>query len=75
MLRLEGVNTHYAASHVLQGVDLEMPHGQISAVLGRNGVGITTAPIRCWPSTGSNAPTTRGVARRARRRAGFRCWE
>jgi branched-chain amino acid transport system ATP-binding protein len=42
MLRLEGVNTHYGASHVLQGVDLDMPKGQISAVLGRNGVGKTT---------------------------------
>jgi branched-chain amino acid transport system ATP-binding protein len=42
MLRLEGVNTHYGASHVLQGVDLDMPQGRISAVLGRNGVGKTT---------------------------------
>jgi branched-chain amino acid transport system ATP-binding protein len=42
MLTLEGVNTHYGASHVLQGVDLDMPQGQISAVLGRNGVGKTT---------------------------------
>lgn len=42
MLRLERVNTHYGASHVLQGVDLDMPQGRISAVLGRNGVGKTT---------------------------------
>jgi branched-chain amino acid transport system ATP-binding protein len=42
MLKLDGVNTHYGASHVLQGVDLDMPQGQISAVLGRNGVGKTT---------------------------------
>ncbi|MBV8186363.1 MAG: ABC transporter ATP-binding protein [Alphaproteobacteria bacterium] len=42
MLKLEGLNTHYGASHVLQGVDLDMPRGQISAVLGRNGVGKTT---------------------------------
>jgi hypothetical protein len=44
-------------------------------VMGANGAGITTTPIRCWPSTASNARTTRGAARRARRRAGFRCWE
>jgi branched-chain amino acid transport system ATP-binding protein len=42
MLKLEGINTHYGASHVLQGVDLDMPQGQIAAVLGRNGVGKTT---------------------------------
>ena len=42
MLRIEGMNAHYGASHVLQGVDLDMPQGCISAVLGRNGVGKTT---------------------------------
>ena len=42
LLRIEGMNTHYGASHVLQGVDLDMPQGRISAVLGRNGVGKTT---------------------------------
>jgi len=42
MLRIEGMNTHYGASHVLQGVDLDMPQGRVSAVLGRNGVGKTT---------------------------------
>ncbi len=42
MLSIEGLNTHYGASHILQGVDLEMPQGRISAVLGRNGVGKST---------------------------------
>jgi len=42
MLRIEGMNTHYGASHVLQGVDLEVPDGTITALLGRNGVGKTT---------------------------------
>jgi branched-chain amino acid transport system ATP-binding protein len=42
MLSVAGLNTHYGASHILQGVDLEMPQGRISAVLGRNGVGKTT---------------------------------
>jgi branched-chain amino acid transport system ATP-binding protein len=42
MLALEGLNAHYGASHVLQGVDLEVPDGTITAVLGRNGVGKTT---------------------------------
>jgi branched-chain amino acid transport system ATP-binding protein len=42
MLAIEGLNTHYGASHVLQGVDLAVPEGRISAVLGRNGVGKST---------------------------------
>ena len=42
MLTLAGLNTHYGASHILQGVDLDLPRGRIAAVLGRNGVGKTT---------------------------------
>ena len=42
MLAIEALNTHYGASHVLQGVDLAVPEGRISAVLGRNGVGKST---------------------------------
>jgi branched-chain amino acid transport system ATP-binding protein len=42
MLSIQGLNTHYGASHILQGVDLELPKGRIAAVLGRNGVGKTT---------------------------------
>ncbi len=42
MLKVEGLNTHYGASHVLHGVDLELVPGRISAILGRNGVGKTT---------------------------------
>jgi branched-chain amino acid transport system ATP-binding protein len=42
MLTIEGLNTHFGASHVLQGVELAVPEGCICAVLGRNGVGKTT---------------------------------
>ena len=42
MLTLQGVNTFYGASHILQGVDLTVPDGRIVAILGRNGVGKTT---------------------------------
>ena len=42
MLAIEQLNTHYGASHVLQGVDLAVPEGRICAVLGRNGVGKST---------------------------------
>jgi branched-chain amino acid transport system ATP-binding protein len=42
MLSIAGLNAHLGASHVLQGVDLDLPKGRVSAILGRNGVGKTT---------------------------------
>jgi branched-chain amino acid transport system ATP-binding protein len=42
VLSISGLNTHYGASHILQGVNLEMATGRIAAILGRNGVGKTT---------------------------------
>lgn len=42
MLQLQDLNAHYAASHILHGVDLDVTPGQISAMLGRNGVGKST---------------------------------
>jgi branched-chain amino acid transport system ATP-binding protein len=39
MLRLEGVHAFYGAGHILHGVDLTIPRAQVTAVLGRNGVG------------------------------------
>jgi branched-chain amino acid transport system ATP-binding protein len=42
MLKLEALNAHYGASHILQGVDLDIAPGRIAGVLGRNGVGKTT---------------------------------
>ncbi|SEP85375.1 ABC transporter ATP-binding protein [Thalassovita taeanensis] len=42
MLRLEGVYTDIAQYHILQGVDLDVPRGGVTMLLGRNGVGKTT---------------------------------
>ena len=42
LLKLEGVHTHIGAYHILHGVDLEVPRGQLTLLLGRNGVGKTT---------------------------------
>jgi len=42
LLRLEGVHTHIGRYHILQGVDLAVPRGQLTMLLGRNGAGKTT---------------------------------
>lgn len=42
LLKLEGVHTHIAAYHILHGVDLVVPRGQLTLLLGRNGAGKTT---------------------------------
>lgn len=42
LLKLEGVNTHIGAYHILHGVDLEVPRGQLTMLLGRNGAGKST---------------------------------
>jgi len=42
VLRLAGVHTHIGAYHILHGVDLEVPEGEVTMLLGRNGAGKTT---------------------------------
>jgi branched-chain amino acid transport system ATP-binding protein len=42
LLRLDGVHTHIGAYHILHGVDLVVPEGQVTMLLGRNGAGKTT---------------------------------
>lgn len=42
LLSLEGVHTHIGAYHILHGVDLAVPRGQLTLLLGRNGAGKTT---------------------------------
>ena len=42
LLTLDGVHTHIGPYHVLQGVDLVVPRGGVTVLLGRNGAGKTT---------------------------------
>jgi len=42
LLELQGVHTHIGAYHILHGVDLAVPRGQLTMLLGRNGAGKTT---------------------------------
>jgi branched-chain amino acid transport system ATP-binding protein len=75
MLRIDSLNAHYGASHILQGVDLALAPRIIMSVPGRNGVGRTTTAravmglvpptsgVCCW--TGSGSPAGRRIAWRA----------
>ncbi|MFO1219156.1 MAG: ABC transporter ATP-binding protein [Burkholderiaceae bacterium] len=42
ILELSAVQTHIGAYHILHGVDLQVPAGQVTMLLGRNGAGKTT---------------------------------
>jgi branched-chain amino acid transport system ATP-binding protein len=42
VLQLQGVHTHIGAYHILHGVDLDVPAGQVTMLLGRNGAGKST---------------------------------
>ena len=54
VLSLAGVHTHIGAYHILHGVDLEVPEGQVTMLLGRNGAGKTTTLrtiMGLWPTS------------------------
>lgn len=54
LLTLNGVHTHIGQYHILQGVDLSVPHGGLAVLLGRNGAGKTTTLrtiMGLWPSS------------------------
>src|SRR5213075_1267866 len=42
LLQVRDLNTYYGASHVLQGISLDVAKGELVALLGRNGMGKST---------------------------------
>ncbi|MGR9106915.1 MAG: ATP-binding cassette domain-containing protein, partial [Gammaproteobacteria bacterium] len=46
MLRVGGLNQFYGQSHILWDLDLEVPKGSCTCLMGRNGVGKTTL-LKC----------------------------
>ena len=42
LLQIRDLNTYYGASHVLQGITLDVAEGELVALLGRNGMGKST---------------------------------
>lgn len=78
ILTLENVYTDIAQYHILQGVDLTVPRGGVTMLLGRNGVGKTTTLrtiIGHWAAkTGTitfDGADVTGTATPARARAGI----
>ncbi|MCT8972749.1 MULTISPECIES: ABC transporter ATP-binding protein [Microbaculum] len=59
LLTLEGVHTHIAQYHILQGVDLTVPEGGVAVMLGRNGAGKTTTLRTIMGLWGASAGTIR----------------
>ena len=78
MLSVECVHQHYGGSHILRGVSLEAAQGQVTVLLGRNGVGKTTllrsivglVPVTAGRVAFEGADLTRAPAH-ARARAGI----
>jgi urea transport system ATP-binding protein len=42
MLKIEQLNQHYGESHILRDLSLDVPSGECTCIIGRNGVGKTT---------------------------------
>ena len=54
LLGLQGVHTHIGAYHILHGVDLDVPAGEVTMLLGRNGAGKSTTLrtiMGLWPTS------------------------
>ena len=59
MLDVRDLNQYYGGSHILRGVSLQAKPGEVTALLGRNGVGKTTL-LRCL--MGLVAPRSGSIA-------------
>jgi ABC-type branched-subunit amino acid transport system ATPase component len=59
MLEARGLNAFYGDSHILHGIDLEIPRGGRVALLGRNGAGKSTL----LKSLTNSGPTVKGDLR------------
>jgi urea transport system ATP-binding protein len=78
MLKVDGLNQYYGGSHILRGVASRRSVGEVTVVLGRNGVGKTTllkslmgvVPVKTG-SMRSTAPTSRKATPYERVRAGM----
>jgi len=59
LLELDSVHTHIGQFHILQGISMVVPEGEVTVILGRNGAGKSTALNTILGIT----PPSRGVIR------------
>ena len=80
MLKVEGINQYYGGSHILRNLGFESKIGEVTVVLGRNGVGKTTllkslmgvVPVKSGTIKLDGADITRATSyERARRGIGY----
>ena len=80
MLKVEGVNQYYGGSHILRNVEFEAKLGEVTVILGRNGVGKTTllkslmgvVPVKTGSITLDGAAITRDTPyERVRKGVGY----
>ena len=80
MLKVDGVNQYYGGSHILRNVSFEACAGEVTVVLGRNGVGKTTllkslvgvAPVKTGTIALDGVPITKDTPhQRAQRGIGY----
>ena len=62
MLNVTNLHAYYGKSHILQGVNFNIQEGEIVSLLGRNGVGRSTAVKTCLLYT-SPSPRDRQKSR------------
>ena len=71
LLKVEALNQYYGGSHILRNVGFEAQLGEVTVVLGRNGVGKTTllkslmgvVPVQDRHASRSTATTSRATRR------------
>ncbi|MFM9882222.1 MAG: urea ABC transporter ATP-binding subunit UrtE [Burkholderiales bacterium] len=78
MLSITQLNQYYGGSHILRNVSFDVPHGKVTTLLGRNGVGKTTLLKTLMGLVAARAGTIRfgereitGIASHERVRAGI----
>ncbi|MBX3538163.1 MAG: ABC transporter ATP-binding protein [Chelatococcus sp.] len=70
MLRVENLNAYYGQSHILQDINLNVPAGQRTTVLGRNGAGKSTL----LKSIANSGPRVEGQIKFEGRALGKQAW-
>ena len=80
MLKVDGVNQYYGGSHILRNISMEAKPGEVTVILGRNGVGKTTllkslmgvVPVKTGSIVLDGAPITKDTPyERVRKGVGY----